>query len=87
MYADEDEILEFDIVGAIANSPSRVRFLFHGQGLAVLHESLHTLGHILCQLGKSYGLRWAAEILCRDLPAPLPVSGPLESEVESAVID
>lgn len=80
MDAHEHQILEFDVVRSIPNSPVLIRFIFQGQGLAVLHEALDTFGHVLCQLGESDRPRRAAKIFGWDLAAPLAITRPLNQK-------
>lgn len=81
MNADEDEVLKLDVIGTIADFPAWVRVFLHRQVLAVEHEPLNTLGHILREFGERDGLRGAAEVLGGDLATPLPISGPLKGEI------
>jgi len=78
--ADEDEILELDLVWPRADSPSRVRIIFHWLTMSLLDEPLDTLCDVFGQLGARDRARWAAKVFCRNLSAPLPVSRPLEPD-------
>ncbi len=77
--ADEDEVVELHVVGAVADAPAGVPVpvVLLRRALAVRHEALDALGDVLRQLRERDGLRRAAEVLCRDLAAPLAVPRPL----------
>jgi hypothetical protein len=47
--------------------------------MAYLDETLNAFGYIFGKFGQSYRSRGTAEILSRNLPAPLAVTRPLQT--------